>query len=1275
MASESQKWLNSDVIAEMEAQNTMLLAAEATGRDISGDPRLSDGAIITDPELETSARSSGSHWASEPGFEHIDGDVDGHGYNDTTVDIVAVPCIGASPVDTWARDPLSDGYFAPPPTELGKYSTVKELPASSILTPTISHTLPKANHLWIRQGIRKEVSKARVLLYRHRELVEGMTIEKAADDLLEQVTKIRAGLDNARPLFFICHSVGGLVVKSALVKAKQDEELKQLAFNCHGITFFATPHRGSSYLSMPNLRESIENLLFLEQPLPISITEELRLGYKPLLQLHNRFVDLVSEIRVWTFYETVDSQLSGLGSNSFNEVHFSAPITSIKSGLVGSRGERALSIESDHAHCASFGLQNQQIMLSYLRELGAAVCQAEQLSLNFVHTPLRLSHKVKVELTGFYEDTDKESNHSTRLYISRHFLKEFLEKGPEECFQVRMNTMAPRIHGAVYARSRRGFMNPHKAPDPTSVRHYVQEPGRRVPGPTDISQASHIPRQPSPEIVVTSDASRRPSLTGATSDPLPNVDVSSKRSRGLTVPVLTTPGVVQPSSRTCDENAGRNTSEIGRTLSESRPKPREEQDDTEAGRTTDESLNIGKRSIDLGSGSPRTAVPELMAGFSRPNPLKRKFMWIHLPFNNPFWVKCIFDKISKDQNRDYSKLLSNNYWASKHVHSGRANWHASYVKTGCGFVPAETGQRSPSPGRRRRSASPNNSPAHFYLYLPYLHYDTYVNMIRRRKILRRRIKHGRARPVPQDIAELDSLEAQVIWAYIGYDPPFNTRRTLDQYGYPALQDTWARDDDQMLYKLTKERTKDPLKRKRDMYVPDETPSTVISPVSRLASAVDRFIKQQDTIGIENAKPDPDEGVINGNVLMVDQLWLWAVDNTTLMTFFPKRESHPIEGSLFQQADLRNSIYNELNGDLTGRCENALDLAAFVTLHAVTVLLDRASHPDLEVFQLFEEAIGILTEKMTSCLKEFRMQSYSKVYDDSDSDDPDDSGSRAIKRRYQRELERAERQNRENTSALLELRDMEDELHTLLHLFAMQQDTIQSMERDNKSDQSFTEFGRGYLKEALQRLDEYEKQASDMLARVDFTRKDFEKLQEMIQRQAQVDDVRWSRLQTELASSQNLSVMIFTIFTVIFLPLSFFTGLFGMNTQEWGGPNENDFLSLKLIGAISLPASAFLIIIALVAAFSGRVQGQIGTCYRALRALAERTKYRLAWIMPQASKESAKKRRQIKEIEDKRKQQNRERRFDFWGAVRSERRTEYEIPESNRKRALRGRLGR
>lgn len=129
--------------------------------------------------------------------------------------------------------------------------------------------------------------------------------------------------------------------------------------------------------------------------------------------------------------------------------------------------------------------------------------------------------------------------------------------------------------------------------------------------------------------------------------------------------------------------------------------------------------------------------------------------------------------------------------------------------------------------------------------------------------------------------------------------------------------------------------------------------------------------------------------------------------------------------------------------------------------------------------------------MTSSLKEFRMQSHAKLNDDSDSDDPDDNTTATIKKRHKRELERAERQNRENTSAVLELRDMEDELHTLLGLFTEQQDTIKLMKSSSEKSegQTFTEFGRDYLKEALRRLEEYEKQVHDMLIRVDGTRKD------------------------------------------------------------------------------------------------------------------------------------------------------------------------------------------
>lgn len=187
-----------------------------------------------------SSRSSLSHWDPEPGFAHIDGDVGGSGLNETAVDIVAIPCIGASPVETWNREPLpSDGYFGlPPPTELAKYPTVKHLPGQTILSPGIDRHLPKAQHLWIRHGIRKEVNIARVLLYRHRELYEGLTLDEMAEDLLHHICEMRKGQTKSRPLFFICHSIGGLVAKLALIKASKREELRWIIFDCHGMTFF-----------------------------------------------------------------------------------------------------------------------------------------------------------------------------------------------------------------------------------------------------------------------------------------------------------------------------------------------------------------------------------------------------------------------------------------------------------------------------------------------------------------------------------------------------------------------------------------------------------------------------------------------------------------------------------------------------------------------------------------------------------------------------------------------------------------------------------------------------------------------------------------------------------------------------------------------------------------------------------------------------------------------------------------------------------------------------
>ena len=286
-------------------------------------------------------------------------------------------------------------------------------------------------------------------------------------------------------------------------------------------------------------------------------------------------------------------------------------------------------------------------------------------------------------------------------------------------------------------------------------------------------------------------------------------------------------------------------------------------------------------------------------------------------------------------------------------------------------------------------------------------------------------------------------------------------------------------------------------------------------------------------------------------------------------------------------------------------------------------------------------------------------------------DPVENKARSIRARHKADGRRAEEENRDNTSALLELRDIEDELLILLHLFERQSKVIGSMHgiytRPEMRDR--TTNGRFFLNEALKKLGEYTHQAQEMIQRVRNTRNDYDKLLQMVQRQAQVDEVRLSRLHTDLASAQSRSVMILTTFSVLFLPLTFFTGLFGMNTREWGG---EDNLPLKTIGVISLPASLVLIMCSLVIAWSTSVRRFFRWISR-LYARAMRWMDGEFWepVAKRVRKSMAKGRKGARADGGEARRGLAKEMSDFWERHRLERERGYQVPEKNRRSMVGG----
>ena len=131
-------------------------------------------------------------------------------------------------------------------------------------------------------------------------------------------------------------------------------------------------------------------------------------------------------------------------------------------------------------------------------------------------------------------------------------------------------------------------------------------------------------------------------------------------------------------------------------------------------------------------------------------------------------------------------------------------------------------------------------------------------MSKRRDFINRRLVQCRARPTPN--VETTDLELIVAWEYLGYDPPFHTRRTLDQFRYPNLSDTRARDDDQMLYKMTKNYPQEK----------EETPT--YSPKPTRNEHVQEDARPENTDDVKsNSHKDSYKNLKDGKVLMVDQV--------------------------------------------------------------------------------------------------------------------------------------------------------------------------------------------------------------------------------------------------------------------------------------------------------------------------------------------------------------------------------------------------------------------
>jgi triacylglycerol esterase/lipase EstA (alpha/beta hydrolase family) len=118
-------------------------------------------------------------------------------------------------------------------------------------------TWTEGDKLWLADFLPLEIPQARILSYGYNAGIaftgSASGIDDYARQLLERLLAKRRHVTDPendgttkRPLLFICHSLGGVVVKRALVLAhERSRRYGSISQDTTGIMFLGTPHRGS----------------------------------------------------------------------------------------------------------------------------------------------------------------------------------------------------------------------------------------------------------------------------------------------------------------------------------------------------------------------------------------------------------------------------------------------------------------------------------------------------------------------------------------------------------------------------------------------------------------------------------------------------------------------------------------------------------------------------------------------------------------------------------------------------------------------------------------------------------------------------------------------------------------------------------------------------------------------------------------------------------------------------------------------------------------------
>jgi Mg2+ and Co2+ transporter CorA len=466
-------------------------------------------------------------------------------------------------------------------------------------------------------------------------------------------------------------------------------------------------------------------------------------------------------------------------------------------------------------------------------------------------------------------------------------------------------------------------------------------------------------------------------------------------------------------------------------------------------------------------------------------------------------------------------------------------------------------------------------------FMPYLHFETNGRRqemqaaIARAELIKDRDKYeGRImKPV---IGNASTYDEMLLRAHLtGSQVSLHVRRTLDQFFYHNI-DTQSRDCDQVVYRYQRNRAED-----------------------------------------EDVDP---------KIFMVDQLWMWTLGKDLIVTSFPQRWQQPRNDPL----NVLDGIIEDINSKTRDPVRNVYDLAMMIAGRCSGVFdRHRVGDEEYQFLDMFESSIGDATERETILFKEFNTASAQASAWLQHHRRPN---------RFSRHLEAEERQREQQnrrqmphhththalvdppikeeqfhynddsshahaplfvdnlldigaeTDLLAEIKDIRDELNMIGKVLEDQRNVLPDLEgaiADIYHDEGKHQGDmKKRFRDMLKTIDTHIRDLERMDIQAERIYKSITDLLDLKQKHANAFEARFARDQAAGTARQSQTIMVFTIVTIIFLPLSFIAALFTINIEEFPRkPNGDEPLLpmayvMKFMFGIGLAISIPFIAIAL-----------------------------------------------------------------------------------------------